>query len=298
MFLDKQDVKIVKKPKVEEFCCQGSVIDPEDRHVIIQETGIFGVFDGYSAPYNSDKGPLMYYGNLSGGAVAAIVLEWACRKADSEFTPRQIILNANRELEKAHKQIGLSTQPGKTQRLAGASFVVAKMIPDGIRIGQGGDCLAVWRSKTGEFGATKNYAYPHVSKVKRIIKELLQKNNGDRKMMWREFGPIVEEYRAQDVNNLSSPHCLAILNGQSSLANCYQTYQIPEDVEIIMLFSDGFFEDKDTVDEFSFAESMISRYETAGICGLLRDKKARDKKNAKTSYKDADEATLIALRFN
>jgi hypothetical protein len=69
-------------------------------------------------------------------------------------------------------------------------------------------------------------------------------------------------------------------------------------VRILLLFSDGFFEDPDTLDEISLAKEMISRYQTAGICGLLRDKKARDKENAPTSYKDADEATLIALRFN
>jgi hypothetical protein len=171
----------MERLKVEEFYCQGSAIEPEDRHAIVRETGIFGVFDGYSAPYAPDKGPLRYYGNLSGGAVAASVLEWACKKADSESTPRQIILSANQALEKAHKQLGLSVLPGKTQRLSGASFVVAKIREDGIAIGQGGDCLAVWQLKTGELGATKNYAYPHVTKVKGIIKRLLQKHNGDRK---------------------------------------------------------------------------------------------------------------------
>jgi hypothetical protein len=273
---------------------QGTAEKREDG--LILNPPFFGIIDGFSAPYIPREQKL--FENLSGGEmVRKIVLE-AFYSANDKEALEKIVSKANSKIGEFQIKEGIPLD--RPDLLAGCSFVFAKIKKKKIEIIQGGDCLAVWKYKDGKIGATKNYAFEHVSRNLKIIADLMRKHKGDRRKMWVDFVPILTKMRQRDINNPKIETGFAVLNGQTNLNECWQKIEIPiKNLEIMLLFSDGLipFPYEETVNENELAKKTIALYKKKGLDGLLQRKRKIDKKQEKKSYIAQDEATAISIKF-
>jgi hypothetical protein len=227
--------------------------------------------------------------------IRKIVLE-TFYSANKKEALEKIALKANSKIGEFQLKEGIPIN--RPDLLAGCSFVFVKIKKKKIEIIQGGDCLAVWKYKDGKFGATRNYAFRHVSRNLKIIANFMRKHKGDRKKMWIDFVPILAEMRRRDINNPKIETGFAVLNGQTKLKECWQKIEIPiENLEIMLLFSDGLIPYGETANENELAKKTIALYKKKGLDGLLQRKRKIDKKQEKKSYIAQDEATAISIKF-
>jgi serine/threonine protein phosphatase PrpC len=272
---------------------QGTAERIEDGCIIAPP--FFGVIDAFDAPYHHKTERIFFDGMSGGEMVRKIILEtFHSAKANSPL--KKIILLANEKVGKIQKSRGISID--RSDLLAGCSFVFIKIKKRVIEIIQGGDCMAVWKYKTGEIGATKNQAYSHVKRNLKIIAKLMEKHKGNRKEMWVDFVPILSKLRKKDFNNPKIKTGFAVLNGQSTLKDCWQRLEIPiKNLEIILLFSDGLVPYAETAKEEELAGKVIAIYRKRRLEGLLQRKRAISKREEKKSHIAQDEATGIAIKF-
>jgi len=283
----------VKIERIETIYSQGTAERQEDGCVVYNP--FFGVVDGFSASASFRS---IRFKESSGETITKLILE-IFRSAYSDKTNsdlEKIILQANynvRELQKA-----LRILMGRADQLAGASFVFVKIGEETIEIIQGGDCFAVWSYGSGECGATKNQAYLHVAANLQTVAALMEKNNGDRIKMWREFLPILSSRRKRDINNPDIESGYAVLNGQPAVARCWQRLEIPvAGLQFLLLLSDGFNPYyAESAEETRMAGRLIFDYGKVGLGGILEIKRRAEREN-KLSYTDQEEATALAVVF-
>lgn len=267
----------------------------EDGLVINQPLSIFGVTDGFSAPWNPNKGAYLFPGDLSGGEMVSRTIEAAFLQARPEDLLSDIILRANKKVGEIQTRAGFSLDDAG--QLAAASFVFARIKRQKVEIIQGGDSLAVWLFNDGRAGATKNLAYPHVSGNLDIIAGLMEKYGNDKGKMWEKFGPALSQYRTEDINNPSSEDCFALINGQAQLEKYWQTIEIPTDqLKCLLLFSDGLVNYQSTADEKSLTQILEVDYKYFSILDIIQKRKF-EKSTEKASYTGQDETTAIMLTF-
>lgn len=278
--------------RIEALYDQGTAKHQEDGFVV--NPPFFSVVDAFSPPYVPDASALPRHGNeASKGEITRQLILEKLYSAHPSSALGAIILRAN-------ERIALFQNPSliRTDLLAAACFVFVKIGKETIEIIQGGDCLAVWRYNSGEYGATKNQAYPHVSANLQTITALMEKNNDDRTKMWQEFLPILSSRRLRDINNPDIESGYAVLNGQPAIARCWQRLEIPRNrLELMILFSNGLLKPYDeSVYEIRMARRIIRDYEYGRLSRLL-ERKRQEEKNKQGSHIDHEEVTAVALVF-
>jgi len=295
----------------EGFYGPGIVPHREDKHGIDLDRNIFWVADAASEPHLPGQEKI-YFNKWSGGrmVVETIASVFSCKRSSASLT--STILKANTTIgriqldhdggldgysERGPSGYGPLANAGK---LAGASFAVAEIQEDSIRVLSCGDCLVILVFED-RIWVTENKAFCHVSENYRIIDGLMKKHNNDRQGMWTEFASILSERRGRDINNPKSPDCFATINGQPWLKKCWQITDLPlAKLKIILLLTDGFISDyRLTAPEKiqGLAATMAKDYRTIGPRAMLAIKRATAALKQEKSYVSADEATMVTVEI-
>jgi len=279
---------------------QGTAENVEDGLII--NPPFYGVIDATSAPHSSEMKEILFWGE-SGGAMVRRIIQATFHNAASTMPLGEAVLRANQRIREIQEAQGIPIVDAG--RLAGASFVFLKMEGKTIQVIQGGDCLLVYRYHPAGTTFTPNYAYGHVAKNLQIIKEIMEKNGGDRKAMWVEFAPMLAKFRQQDINNPTSKTGYAMLNGQPTLQQLWKSFIIPGDknLQTIIAFSDGFvrrYEETRPETLGHLASGLLDRYIDAEISlsEILKAKRIREIRDAETSHIIHEEATALAMKWN
>ena len=220
---------------IEALYSPGSSSDQEDG--LINNYPFFGVIDAFSAPYDPEQGGPIRYDGLSGGEKIKQIILKAFYFADQKDSLEKTILKANKNIAEfwTEQKIPLS----RSDLLAGASFAFAKMMPDkkSIKIIQGGDSIAGWIHSFININFTPNQAHAHDSETIRAMAEIMEKNKGSRKNLWRDHCPQLCRLRLRDQNQPNIETGLAVLNGQPGVKYCWQKIIIPLKNLMLCFFS-------------------------------------------------------------
>ena len=281
-----------KIEKIEVIYSQGTAETREDG--LIVNPPFFGVIDGTSAPHHYKMTPVLFNSMTGGEMVRKVILE-TFYLAEPKLPLRELILQANRKIGKIQTERGISID--RSDLLAAASFVFAKIGEKNIEIIQGGDCFGVWLTNSGEIGITKT-SYQKISlELMTIINDLSKKHNGDRKEMLVEFAPLLAKFRRRYINT-KTYDCVALLNGQPWVEQCWQRLEVPlENLDLLLLFSDGFMLTNEIISNEEIAKKAIKAYTEKGFTGTLRDNRLIEKSKETQLHITHQEATAIAIKF-
>lgn len=279
------------------ICDHGTAGHKEDG--LICNRPFYVVIDGFSEPHSPQKPPVSFDG-MTGGEMIVGVAEETLSDINPVSSLEECISQINGKIHDNLIRYGLPQE--NAGRIPGAAFIFLKIEKEAVRLVQGGDCLAVWLFKSGEIGYTINQAFGHVAGNLRIIREILERNGGNREEMWIENLPVLSERRQRDINNPLSKDGYAALNGQSAIQKCWQFLSVPvKDLKIMLIFSDGFISYSKTSNEriAGLAAKLMEDYQ-GGLTleEMLKAKRKEEMGDAKTSYITHDEATALALEFD
>ncbi len=273
---------------------QGSTKIPEDG-IIFKMPAFFGVIDGLSGIYLPEDGPMMFDGKMSGGQFVASVISSAFINAKKEQTLEEILLSANTIIRKRLELERLSfDQPF----IPAAAFIAAKINEEigDVHIIQGGDSLAVWKTKNGKFGAIKNGMFNYEKELRQFVSDLMKEYDGDRQKMWEGFRPILMKYRRANFNIDNGAVC--VINGHPQVERFWKTFDIPiDDLELMIFFTDGLVPCEWMNDEIKMAKKVIDLFYKNGLKAVLVNTRVIEGLNKKTSHEDFAEATAIAINF-
>jgi hypothetical protein len=274
----------------------GSATDQEDG--MINSFPIFGVIDAFSAPYDPEQGGPIRFDGLSGGEKIRQIILKTFYSADQKDGLERIILRANKNIAEfwTKQKIPLN----RSDLLAGASFVFAKIMPDkkSIKIIQGGDCIAGWIHGFTNFNFTPNQAYDHDSETIRVMAEIMEKNKGSRKGLWRDHCPQLCRLRLRDQNQPHIKTGLAVLNGQPGVKYCWQKIEIPtKNLDALLLFSDGFAPDIETGVTKESIIKAIKFYRGGNLNDFLKETISLRGLKRSMTHTDFPEATALGIKF-
>jgi len=289
--------------KIEAIYNKGTAEEIEDGLLI--NPPFFGVIDGTSEPAHFIGKGLSFNKMSAGEMVRKIILE-TFYSAKSNDSLEKVILRANNKLKTFWHSLKIPLN--RSDLVAGAVFVLAKIEKKKIKIIQGGDCFALWVTTSGtraqrrvkmnecsstKIGFTKNQAFWHSLEAQKVIAELIKKDKGNRKKMWLDFYKPLCQLRLRDINQKVKTG-FALLNGQPSLKKCWQKIEIPtKNLKLLLLFSDGFAPFKK---ERQLAKETIKFYQRGGLNYVLQKKREFEEKTEKISYRVFDEATAIVIK--
>lgn len=274
--------------RVETIYDQGNTKYPEDGLVVMRRHGLFGVVDGYSAPY---AGKPRLFDGISGGQMVAetIVDQFHQRYFPDYFSLMHNLCGANDKISWIWNLRNIPIEP--THLLAGASFVFVQITKDKVSVVQAGDCLAVWQYSPDQnvvIGGTPNLAYQPVSENLKALGRLMEKYTGDKMKAWAEFLPMLEAQRDRDINQ---PGGYGVLNGQFDAHKYWQETELPAaGLQSLMLFSDGFVPYGLTQNTYSLAKFLFTGHNIKTLANVLAD--------TRFDNDTADEATAIAITFS
>ena len=265
---------------------------PQEDQLIFKQPFFFGVADGVSGLYLPEEGPTLYEGRTGGQMVCDVLLKTIVTASPKESLLR-IMLNANQAIA-AHQTYPLE----ESEMLGGATFAVAKFTNEQIIIIQAGDCFALWVSKNGKIGITKNQVFHHDTQMRQEIARLMEKHGGNQQKMWQEFRPFLAHYRRQQMNNKNHPHGYGVLNGQPNAKEMWAEFILfREEIKLLLLFTDGLIYYSDSEKEQFFAEKVYELYKKGGLGTILKETRIAEEKEKTTSHIDHAEATAIAIEF-
>ena len=252
-----------------------------------------GVMDGVSEPYYKNRPQVKFRDErLTGGEVISRITEGffiqqSIGKDALDLDLRDLVLGANKLVKEEFEAHGFSLD--RPERLAGATFAIAKMGEIKVELVQAGDCFALWVTTGGEIGITPNQVRQHdteyndlIEKIQRRIakekynleleKVISSQSREIREEMWLEFNSIWEKGRARDVNNPSSPSGYGLLNGQAKLKEMLFHKIIQRDnLNTLLLFTDGIvpWETMKDKNDIEIARTVYATYEKGGLPELL-----------------------------
>jgi serine/threonine protein phosphatase PrpC len=271
---------------------QGSTHIPEDG-IIFYPPYYYGVSDGISGIYLPHEGPKLFSGE-TGGQFASRAISCAFGSTLAEESLENILRRANTTIRKLIGTNGLSLQA--SELLPSAAFAVASVTKKSINILQGGDSLAVWLMKDGTIGGTPNRVFNYEDELLSTIAVLMEKHKKDRQKMWEEFRPILAGKRRSNINTIQGG--FALINGQPEVENFWQKFVLrPEEIVLLILFSDGFVPFGWTREKKSLARKVIHIYQTGGLYSVLEETRVVAEKKKSSSHEDYAEATAIAIEF-
>jgi hypothetical protein len=180
------------------------------------------------------------------------------------------VLQAN----KAIAAFSRTLPPHEDTQLPGCAFAVAQFTTENINIIQGSDTRAVWKMRDGNTGSTHHQKIAYEHAIIANLSTLVQKH-GDMATAWKlghydfELG-----FHRKYINNylLKNPAWgFAFLNGESKVAKAWNFYTLPrQEVEILILFSDGFIPFELTTDHDRMESTILTLYEKGGLPYILK----------------------------
>ena len=204
-----------------------------------------------------------------------------------------------------------------SELLPSATFAVAGIDEKKVEIFQGGDTLTVWQTKSMIFrednhsdcisslesmrgknrfiGGIQNLIFDYEKRQTSAIARLMKKHQGNRQKMWEEFRPLLVQDRRKNINASKG---FAIINGQPWFESFLQKFIIPrEEMELLIIFSDGFVPFEWTRDPTVMSKRIIDLYQKGGLNLILENARQIAKKKKDSSHEDYPEATAIAIEF-
>lgn len=288
--------------KVQALFDSGTVKIPEDRFFfrpLSTEVAFAGAIDGVSGLYIPSEGPKLFFGRLSGGQMVADTVVQTFFTAAKIESLEEIILRANIMVREIQLAGGVPLE--RSDLLAGAAFVVAKIEEEIIEILQAGDCFACWELCDGSIGTTQNQVYQHDMQNLKTIEKLMKKYKGDRIRMWKEFSPVLVKRRCAHVNKRVRMG-YGLFNGQQELEDCWQKITLPRDrVDILILASDGLIhypKSGPTLnDMLALAQEVLEGFQKGSLETVLTETRRAEEKEKEKSHIDHAEASALAIEF-
>lgn len=279
---------MVKIEKIETLYSPGTAEHLEDGNFV--NLPFFGVVDGCSALYWPGNPPILFNG-FTGGQLARNLILKTFISAWPEVNLEDVVKQANEKI--ARMQIIKKNSLDNAGKLISTSFVLGKIKETRVEIIQGGDCYALWVTKSGKIEITKNQAYePEVVLVKNFAR-LIKKYKGDRAKAWKEHGPFLAKMRKENANKT-----YADLNGQPIVEKCWQKIEIPlSDLFYLICFSDGLIPFSAMKNEKDLAKKILMYFIDERLSSVLNWTRKVEKREAKHSYEDHAEASGLAIKF-
>lgn len=271
---------------------QGSAKITEDGFVF-NPPCYFGVSDGISGIYTPEEGPMMFNGK-TGGQLASHAISFAFGRSLVAEEPLKISLDyANNLIRRVSQKKGLSIE--KSELLPSATFCIAGVDNQKINIVQGGDTLAVWKTRDGKIGGIPNLIFEYEQRQTSMIAKLMEKHKGNRQKMWEEFRPYLIEDRRKNINAFKG---FSIINGQPWFKDHLQEFTLPrESIAKLIIFSDGLVPFEKTAHLMEMAKFVLGLYEIRGLSHILEITRGIADENKESSHEDYPEATAIAIEF-
>lgn len=280
---------MVKIEKIEMIYSPGTTRNLEDGHFI--NSPFFGVVDGYSAPYSDERPPVLF-GGLTGGQMVKSVILDAFNSGSADLSLERVAFEANGQIGRQQGYIA-QIPLNQADRLAGASFLFAKIKEENVEILQGGDCYGLWVKESGKIGITQNKFYPYELELRNKIVQLMQDCQQDRQEMWKRFCPFLSQMRKENINTK-----YVILNGQPKASKIWEKIEIPLfDLKYLICFSDGLVPFKEAKNQQQLAEKVVKLFNEGGFDKVLNWTRTIEKEEAAQSHEDQAEATGLAIRF-
>jgi hypothetical protein len=280
-------------PRVATLYDSGTAQPLEDRFVVAAP--FFAVFDGVSGIYHPDRG-WTDYGGKSGGQHVVDIAEEEIRKASSTDSVRTVMERINGAVRLFVERSGLSYD--EIEHVPGAPFALAKVGEDSVELIQGGDALAVWRTKIGRIGATANQNYAFETNLLAFLNPLIEREHGDRKAIWEHYIPFLSNERRLHANG-PAPDDYVYLNGDPRGPGVWQEFEFEAgELDRLILFTDGIVDFPETPDTDALAHLILSTYDAGGVDALLARIRAIESKEVGKRHINHAEATIIALEFD
>lgn len=271
---------------------QGSAKIPEDG-IVFNPPRYFGVSDGISGIYTPEEGPMMF-GEKTGGQLASHAISFTFGRSFVTKEPLKIALDyANNLIRRVNQKNGLSIE--KSELLPSATFCIASIDSQKVKIVQGGDSLAVWEMRDGKIGGIPNLIFEYEQRQTSTIAKLMEKHKGNRQKMWEEFRPYLAEDRRKNINAFKG---FSIINGQPWFKDHLQEFVLSrENIRSLIIFSDGLVPFEKMAHLTEMAKFVLDFYKIGGLNHILEITREIADKNKKSSHEDYPEATAIAIEF-
>lgn len=277
---------------------QGTARTPEDDMIVLpreKDKGVLGVMDGVNAPYISSVGPRIYEGGLSGGQTInrIIQIEFLYRYFVGHLP--EMLYGANERVREFARRCSPDLDLDDAGVLPGACLAIAELKKDEVLIATAGDCMAVWRTKTGKIGVTKLLP-PEFEQMQKDSFAALMRQYGDRSQAWKHHIPIMHEAYRRFKN---TPEGFAFLNGQPAFNDLLEITVIPrEELALLILFTDGFVPFEEMGRQERLAHWVLAHYKDVGLSGTLAATRFHiQEKNEKEGWETLPEATAVAIEF-
>lgn len=273
--------------KIESVYSLGTAKYSEDGH--FANLPFLGVVDGCSAPYNH-KNPPAFFNGITGGQMVRNTISAEFNLATPNLSLESVALQANKQIARnqAFKDVPLAD----AGQLACASFILGKINEKTVEILHGGDCFAVWVTKTGKINIAENDYYPIDSILIDNFTRLMKQFDGDRKKAWEKHFPFLAEMKRKNANKT-----YAELNGQPEVEKCWTKIEIPvSDLALLICFTDGLVPFKEMEDENKLAKNIVYFFKKGGFNQILYRTRLIESQN-KQSHEDHAEATGLAIKF-
>ena len=154
---------------------------------------------------------------------------------------KSVVIRADQKIGAYQKSVGFSF---RADELAGTCFALARITEKTVEIFQGGDNIALWMLKDFSVGFTPNRAFPADKYEKEIFAGLVKKHEGDRKKARVEFTLLLKDEKMANINQ-NHPEAYPVANGQLNINICFEKTLPVDNLNFLLLFTDGFipFED-------------------------------------------------------
>ena len=169
-----------------------------------------------------------------------------------------------------------------------ASYVFAKDCGNSIALIQGADAVGIWHYKNGGFGGFANQTLEYDRyNLQRLAELKLVHGNTC-------FGYFLDELAIRRHNAFNNS--FSIFCGRNGIEKkCQQATLLKEDVDFIMLGSDGVTVQDATADMTAYAVELFGDYKVFGAEGLIeKSRKIAALKNL-TAHEPKQEAALLVI---
>lgn len=268
---------------------------PEDGIILCPKNdngSFFGVLDGVSF-YTPATGPSLFNG-LTQGQLAVRIVQSAFLLAKPGEPATETLIVANNILRGESEKHGLSLE--QPELLPGTAFILMQIENENVSVVWGGDCGAVWLMKNGSIGGTENGVYDYELWVEETFADIKKRHNGNLNRAWEEWLPIRRDKIRQRQNK---PGGWSTISGRPEFKNSWEEIKFPaKEVKLIIIFTDGFVQFKDTADPLVLAEKLIGLYFDGGLAAIMADTRLAQKKSLDRSHEaTCPEATAMTIKF-
>ncbi|HVN26245.1 MAG TPA: hypothetical protein VMT99_01145 [Candidatus Paceibacterota bacterium] len=213
----------------------------EDAHFSNEPARLFGVFDGVSEAYSPAHPFSWYFGELTGGQMAANVFRTRGSSQLPSVDVERFLLEANEEILARHRQH--HKDPLLGDDVGGGAFAVCRLGKERITFVVGADCFAFYKLN-GRFHFITNFdeaAYEVEDRNNRFFAECLERAAGSKAVAFDLFWERYRLKRISTANKNKGTGGFATLNGDPNVRNLWTVETIDAEPcpEAILLGTDG-----------------------------------------------------------